>query len=214
MARKNREEKENQEKDKAEDYHCWLRPTTPLSTPVVVKPAPQFSLFSDDDYTKWLHPDSLKLTTKCNKKKNLKVTSIFPDGDLSKWLHPDTLASMSRLNVKKIPEFPSISSDPDYRKWLHPESLARGLEDTDTKSLSVSSNSSTRFSFIDTVVPTSDSKTESNSWLTDETNSKTLIRPSSISEFKDTLNEMKQATGKFAQVHTNWTHQWLNHANQ
>ena len=92
MARKNREEKEKQE-IKSKDYRYWLHSESPLVAPLATSKIPQFSLLSDEDYTKWLHPDSLVSLTKAISSKIPEFPSIFSDGDFRKWLHADSLAS-------------------------------------------------------------------------------------------------------------------------
>ena len=182
MALKNRNEKELQE-SKANDYRLWLHPATPLTTSSANNNIPQLSLFSDDDYTIWLHPDSFAFTTKSTS--------------------------------NKIPELPSVFSEEDYRKWLHPESLAVAHASKDVANYSFKyqnlnpDSSETGFNFMDTLVTTTSASNGGNIWLASSPVNQTSTLLQSGLSVSDALNEMRQTSGKLAQIQNSWA-QWLN----
>ncbi|XP_046440525.1 uncharacterized protein LOC124191378 [Daphnia pulex] len=183
LSQKNRNEKEKQE-NKGNDYRVWLHPATPPTTSLANNSIPQLSLFSNDDYTIWLHPDSL--------------------------------ASMTKSTSNKIPELPSVSSEEDYRKWLHPESLAGARASKDVANYSFKYQnlnpdaSETGFNFMDSLVTkTASASNGGNIWLASSPINQTSTMLHSGLSVSDALNEMRQTSGKLAQIQNSWA-QWLN----
>jgi hypothetical protein len=162
----------------------WLHPATPPTTSLANNSIPQLSLFSNDDYTIWLHPDSL--------------------------------ASMTKSTSNKIPELPSVSSEEDYRKWLHPESLAGARASKDVANYSFKYQnlnpdaSETGFNFMDSLVTkTASASNGGNIWLASSPINQTSTMLHSGLSVSDALNEMRQTSGKLAQIQNSWA-QWLN----
>lgn len=179
MARKNREEKEKQENNKKTDYHYWLRPSSPLAAAPTSNKNPTFSLFSEEDYTKWLHPDSLaSLSTKTSTKTIPEFSSILTDDDYGKWLHPESLAQTSK----------DVDKCSSKNQTFYPVASENG------------------FNFMNSLVPTSASNGE-NIWLARSSVNQTLMQHSGLS-VSSVLNELKQNSGKLAHVQNNWA-QWL-----
>jgi hypothetical protein len=181
LALKNRNEKEKQE-SKANDYRLWLHSATPLTNSSSNNIIPQFSLYSDDDYTVWLHPDSFSSMTKSISNKIPKLPSVFSEEDYRKWLHPDSLA-VSRA-TKDVTNYLF-----KYQN-LNPDA------------------SETGFNFMDTLTTTSAS-IGGNIWLASSPINQTSTLLHSGLSVSDALNEMKQTSGKLAHIQNSWA-QWLN----
>lgn len=161
------------------DYHYWLLPATPQTSVLIENKISQISLLSDDDYTNWLHPESLAFLSKSTTTNKIaEFPSIFCKGDYSKWLHPESLARASKDFAKCLSK----------NQTLNPVAPETGLN------------------FIDSLVSTSASNVE-NIWLASGSVNQTLPQHSGLS-VSDVLNEMRQTSGKLAHVQNSWA-QWL-----
>ncbi|XP_057370682.1 uncharacterized protein LOC130691722 [Daphnia carinata] len=179
VAQKNREEKEKQE-NKTNDYRLWLHTASPLATPLANNNIPQLSLFSDDDYTLWLHPDSLACMTKPASNKIPEFPSVFSEEDYRKWLHPESLAG-----ARTSKDFANCLFK--YQN-LNPDASETGVNSMDGIMTTSASNCG-------------------NVWLASSSVNQTSTQHSGLS-VSDALNEMRQSSGKLAHVQNSWA-QWL-----
>ena len=171
------------QESKANDYRLWLHPATSMTSTSVADNIPQLSFFSDDDYTIWLHPDSFASTTKSTS--------------------------------NKISELPSVFSGEDYRKWLHPESLTGAHASKDVANYSFKfknfnpNTPGNGFNFKDSLMTTNSASNSGNIWLASSPINKSSAVLHSGLSVSDALKEIRQTSGKLAQIQNGWD-KWLN----